>query len=54
MLNPTFELAQIGDLDLISKMYRAYDGSTYLPGIVGLNNIKANDYCNVILQVCCF
>lgn len=21
-------------------------------GIVGLNNIKANDYCNVILQVC--
>jgi hypothetical protein len=23
----------------------------YLPGIVGLNNIKANDYCNVILQV---
>lgn len=23
----------------------------YMPGIVGLNNIKANDYCNVILQV---
>jgi len=23
----------------------------YSPGIVGLNNIKANDYCNVILQV---
>merc|ERR1719510_1050989 len=22
----------------------------YLPGIVGLNNIKANDYCNVVLQ----
>ena len=31
-------------------MCRAYDGTTYLPGIVGLNNIKANDYCNVILQ----
>lgn len=22
----------------------------YLPGIVGMNNIKANDYCNVVLQ----
>jgi hypothetical protein len=32
-------------------MVRAYDGTLYLPGIVGLNNIKANDYCNVILQV---
>ncbi len=25
----------------------------YLPGIVGLNNIKANDYCNVVLQALC-
>ena len=25
-------------------------GSLYLPGIVGLNNIKANDYCNVVLH----
>lgn len=32
-------------------MSRAYDGTLYLPGIVGLNNIKANDYCNVVLQV---
>jgi U4/U6.U5 tri-snRNP-associated protein 2 len=31
-------------------MSRAYDGTLYLPGIVGLNNIKANDYCNVVLQ----
>ena len=29
---------------------RAFGGSLYRPGIVGLNNIKANDYCNVILQ----
>lgn len=32
-------------------MSRAIDGTMYMPGIVGLNNIKANDYCNVILQV---
>ena len=31
-------------------MSRAYDGTLYLPGIVGLNNIKANDYANVVLQ----
>jgi U4/U6.U5 tri-snRNP-associated protein 2 len=31
-------------------MSRAIDGSLYMPGIVGLNNIKANDYCNVVLQ----
>jgi U4/U6.U5 tri-snRNP-associated protein 2 len=35
-------------------MSRAYDGTLYLPGIVGLNNIKANDYCNVVLQVFLF
>lgn len=34
-----------------TKMSRAIDGTMYMPGIVGLNNIKANDYCNVILQV---
>ena len=29
---------------------RSFNGTMYLPGIVGLNNIKANDYCNVVLQ----
>ena len=37
-------------MGLNSKMSRAYDGTLYLPGIVGLNNIKANDYSNVVLQ----
>ena len=51
VLNPTFETSQIKELDVVSAMSRAFDGTTYLPGIVGMNNIKANDYCNVILQV---
>lgn len=38
-------------MDSNTKMSRAADGTMYMPGIVGLNNIKANDYCNVILQV---
>ncbi|XP_061196101.1 ubiquitin carboxyl-terminal hydrolase 39-like [Saccostrea echinata] len=50
VLNPTFSDEHIASLDSSSKLSRAYDGTTYLPGIVGLNNIKENDYCNVILQ----
>jgi len=37
-------------LDNNSMYSRALDGSEYLPGIVGLNNIKNNDSINVILQ----
>ncbi|XP_050465376.1 U4/U6.U5 tri-snRNP-associated protein 2 [Cataglyphis hispanica] len=50
VLYPTFDKAQIAQLDRSDKQSRAIDGSMYSPGIVGLNNIKANDYCNVILQ----
>ncbi|KOB64808.1 U4/U6.U5 tri-snRNP-associated protein 2, partial [Operophtera brumata] len=51
VLNPIFDEEQIAQMDSNTKMSRAADGSMYMPGIVGLNNIKANDYCNVILQV---
>lgn len=51
VLKPTFTKKHIANLDKQGKLYRAYDGTTYLPGIVGLNNIKANDYANVVLQV---
>lgn len=51
VLNPIFTPDQIKQLDMNTKMSRAIDGTMYMPGIVGLNNIKANDYCNVILQV---
>lgn len=47
---PTFTSTEIEEFDKSSKLCRAFDGRTYLPGIVGLNNIKHNDYCNVILQ----
>uniref|UniRef100_A0A8P4GGL9 ubiquitinyl hydrolase 1 n=1 Tax=Dicentrarchus labrax TaxID=13489 RepID=A0A8P4GGL9_DICLA len=50
VLKPTFTKQHIAGLDKQGKLYRAYDGTTYLPGIVGLNNIKANDYANVVLQ----
>ncbi|MEE6478920.1 hypothetical protein FKM82_012049 [Ascaphus truei] len=50
VLKPTFTKPQICNLDKQAKLSRAYDGTTYLPGIVGLNNIKANDYANAVLQ----
>uniref|UniRef100_A0A8B9R5Z2 Ubiquitin carboxyl-terminal hydrolase 39 n=1 Tax=Anas platyrhynchos TaxID=8839 RepID=A0A8B9R5Z2_ANAPL len=49
-LKPTFTAQHISNLDKQAKLSRAYDGTTYLPGIVGLNNIKANDYANAVLQ----
>ena len=37
-------------LDASSLWARALDGTEYMPGMVGLNNMKANDYVNVVLQ----
>ncbi|CAH3045469.1 unnamed protein product [Porites lobata] len=54
VLNPTFTKDDITQLDRSAKLSRAFDGTTYLPGIVGLNNIKANDYLNVVLQALAF
>lgn len=51
MLNPTFHKSEVMQLDKTNKLSRAFDGTTYRPGVVGLNNIKANDYLNVVLQV---
>jgi U4/U6.U5 tri-snRNP-associated protein 2 len=30
---------------------RAIGGTEYMPGLVGLNNMKANDYANVVVQI---
>ncbi|EGG09003.1 uncharacterized protein MELLADRAFT_84272 [Melampsora larici-populina 98AG31] len=52
LLNPTFTPEFLNRLD--TGLYPvAYDlqGISYLPGFVGLNNIKANDYLNVIVQI---
>ena len=41
---------QIARLDADVTWARALDGSEYMPGLVGLNNMRANDYANVVLQ----
>lgn len=51
VLNPTFSQQDIHNLDKPDpKNSRTVDGTLYLPGVVGLNNIKNNDYCNVVLH----
>jgi U4/U6.U5 tri-snRNP-associated protein 2 len=37
-------------LDLETKAVLDLSKKLYLPGYVGLNNIKANDYVNVVFQ----
>lgn len=55
-LNPTFTKSEIEDLSkppndderLVPKI--SIDGSKYWTGFIGLNNIKHNDYINVVIQ----
>jgi hypothetical protein len=44
-------LQLVSRLDSDISWVRALDGSEFMPGLVGLNNMKANDYANVVVQV---
>ncbi|GAV65210.1 UCH domain-containing protein/zf-UBP domain-containing protein, partial [Cephalotus follicularis] len=50
VLSPRFSTEQIEQLDKNDNWSRALDGSNYLPGMVGLNNIKNTDFVNVTIQ----
>ncbi|XP_057544297.1 uncharacterized protein LOC130823624 [Amaranthus tricolor] len=50
VLNPRFTTEQVEQLDRSKLWSRALDGSEYLPGLVGLNNIKETDFVNVTIQ----
>ncbi|KAJ0046693.1 hypothetical protein Pint_05352 [Pistacia integerrima] len=50
VLNPRFTKEQVKQLDKNKQWSRALDGSDYLPGMVGLNNIKETDFVNVTIQ----
>ncbi|KAM7525136.1 hypothetical protein LguiA_015038 [Lonicera macranthoides] len=50
VLNPRFSRKQVEQLDKNKQWSRALDGSDYLPGMVGLNNIKDTDFVNVTIQ----
>ncbi|CAK5030352.1 unnamed protein product [Meloidogyne enterolobii] len=50
VLKPTYTPKHIKYIGQNTKMSRCWDGTLYYPGIIGLNNIKANDYTNVIFH----
>ncbi|XP_047322476.1 U4/U6.U5 tri-snRNP-associated protein 2-like [Impatiens glandulifera] len=50
VLNPRFAREQVAEIDRNKQWSRALDGSDYLPGMVGLNNIKETDFVNVTIQ----
>jgi hypothetical protein len=49
-LAPKFSAEEVVALDSNSSLARDVYGITYLPGFVGLNNLKATDYMNVVLH----
>ena len=50
MLDPKFTSEAVGTLDTIPVYARGVDGSDYMPGLIGLNNIKNTDFVNVTIQ----
>lgn len=50
VLSPNFTPEEVARLDSEVKWTRALDGTEYMPGLVGLNNMKRNDYANVCIQ----
>lgn len=44
-------LPQIESLDREVVWARSLEGQEYMPGLVGLNNMKNNDYVNVAVQI---
>ncbi|TDH65125.1 hypothetical protein CCR75_001684 [Bremia lactucae] len=49
-LRPTFEASQIAQLDQNRILAQDAFGVSYLPGFIGLNNLRHTDYINVVVQ----
>ncbi|KAL8008509.1 putative Zinc finger, RING/FYVE/PHD-type, ubiquitinyl hydrolase, ubiquitin specific protease [Plasmopara halstedii] len=49
-LRPSFEAAEIAQLDQNRILAQDAFGVSYLPGFIGLNNLKHTDYINVVVQ----
>lgn len=51
VLSPHFTPTEVERLDQDVRWRRALDGTDYMPGLIGLNNLKATDYVNCTLQM---
>jgi U4/U6.U5 tri-snRNP-associated protein 2 len=50
VLNPNYSEEDVEKTGASPSWSRALDGSEYMPGLVGLNDMKMNDYANVVFQ----
>jgi len=50
MLNPTFTLDEVKQLDSRVMHFRGLDGHDYVPGVIGINNLKKTAYVSVVVN----
>ena len=50
-LNPVFTKDLIKKLDAEAMVARSLEGTEFMPGCVGLNNLKLTDYANCVIQL---
>jgi hypothetical protein len=50
VLDPAFTPSDVAALDSSVSWARTLEGAEYMPGLLGLNDMRANDYANVIIQ----
>ena len=48
-LDPTYSAQQVDSMDIEVKYARGIDGTEFIPGTVGLNNLKNTAYINVVV-----
>ncbi|GIX63198.1 ubiquitin specific protease 39 isoform 2, putative [Babesia caballi] len=53
VLKPRFTKDYVANVDSTIVYGRALDGADFIPGCVGLNNLKNTDYFNVVIQAIC-
>nr|CAJ20366.1 ubiquitin carboxyl-terminal hydrolase, putative [Toxoplasma gondii RH] len=52
-LHPTYTKEDVAQLSTRIIYGKALDGADYIPGCVGLNNLKRTDFCNAMIQSLC-
>ncbi|GFE54812.1 ubiquitin carboxyl-terminal protein [Babesia ovis] len=52
-LKPKFTKEYVDNIDTKIVYGKALDGTDFIPGCIGLNNLKKTDYFNVIIQAIC-
>lgn len=48
--DPRYTKKEVIEMDRLRRTSYTLDGKEYIPGFVGMNNIKDNDYLNVVVQ----